>query len=444
MTSLEEISLPSHWSWQPLKHVTQVLRRGTAPHYVDDGPIRVIGQAANQRDGFLWDRTRFHSYSGDPRQLKGFLEVGDILINSTGTGTVGRIGFFEGGPDERPCIADSHITIARATDAIEPRFLFYYLNSTPFQDLLAATCIVGATNQIELNVERLGVTPVPIPPHDEQQRIASFLDDATNQIAQITSARAKQIDLLTERTLALITESLIPGSLSSPGGKWPWKWLPETTERTPPIVRLGYVCRLQSGLTVDGSRILGRDVVTRPYLRVANVQEGRLDLESITEITVPRRIAERSTLQVGDVLMTEGGDLDKLGRGTVWRGEIPDCLHQNHIFAVRPNPDRLDADYLALMTRTLHGRCYFESTGVKTTNLASTSSSKILSFPIPLPDVHEQRRIVKRVQEELAIIDSAKEAIERQNQLLNERKLAIITRAVTGQIDLTAARCDSS
>lgn len=75
----------------------------------------------------------------------------------------------------------------------------------------------------------------------------------------------------------------------------------------------------------------------------------------------------------GDVLMTEGGDLDKLGRGTVWRGEIEECLHQNHVFAVRPVKERLDSRYLSLLTRSSLARRYFEGTGVKTTNLASTS-----------------------------------------------------------------------
>src|SRR5690606_302628 len=116
---------------------------------------------------------------------------------------------------------------------------------------------------------------------------------------------------------------------------------------------------------------------------------------------VPRAVAARTTLRVGDVLMTEGGDIDKLGRGTVWRGELPGCLHQNHIFALRPIAEKLLGEYLALMTQTVHGRCYFESTGIKTTSLASTNSSKILAFKIPLPEVVEQRRLVQTVQRRL-------------------------------------------
>ncbi|MFE9927273.1 hypothetical protein ACFYQA_38930 [Streptomyces sp. NPDC005774] len=220
--------------------------------------------------------------------------------------------------------------------------------------------------------------------------------------------------------------------------KAPFPWLPNITSDRP-LVKLGYICRLQNGITVNGSRIATGDTVTRPYLRVANVQAGRVALDSVTEITVPRKVAERSTLRPGDVLMTEGGDLDKLGRGTVWSGEIPQCLHQNHVFALRPDESTLNGKYLALMTQTMHGRCYFESTGSRTTNLASTNSSKILGFPIPLPPMETQLNLVDKVKAELQATSAVRALLNRQLMLLAERRQALITAAVTGQFDVTSA-----
>ncbi len=72
-------------------------------------------------------------------------------------------------------------------------------------------------------------------------------------------------------------------------------------------------------------------------------------------------VARSAMLQYGDVLMTEGGDLDKLGRGTVWHSEIENCLHQNHVFAVRPDQRRLRPEYLALITRTAYARSLFRA-----------------------------------------------------------------------------------
>jgi type I restriction enzyme S subunit len=124
--------------------------------------------------------------------------------------------------------------------------------------------------------------------------------------------------------------------------------------------------------------------------------------------------------------MTEGGDLDKLGRGTVWNGEIDHCLHQNHVFAVRPDPNKLMPEYLSLVTQTSYARAYFESTGVKTTNLASTSSSKIRDFKIPFVDLDEQRRIVDFLDAEVRQIDALMKSRHAQVGVLNELELARI------------------
>ncbi|CAL9636191.1 Type-1 restriction enzyme EcoKI specificity protein [Streptomyces sp. enrichment culture] len=314
----------------------------------------------------------------------------------------------------------------------DSRFWLYALSTIDLSEIAAG----GALPYV--NEGQVRDLRIPFPSNEEQRRIADFLDTETARIDRLMRARRAQVATLAERDHASITETLVPGSLAKGVGKGIFPWLPEMPEDRP-LVRLGYVCRIQNGLTVDGKRDVTGDVVTHPYLRVANVQAGHLNLDSVTEITAPRAIAERSTLRVGDVLMTEGGDLDKLGRGTVWNGELPNCLHQNHVFALRPVKTVLDGRYLALMTQTVHGRCYFESTGTKTTNLASTNSSKILGFPIPLPSLKVQRALVSQVHEELQATATVRVLLNRQLALMAERRQALITAAVTGQFDVSTA-----
>lgn len=290
----------------------------------------------------------------------------------------------------------------------------------------------------EISSDLLAELPLHVPSVEEQRRIADFLDAETAQIRAITDLRRLQLGALAERVDAAISEVLFPGILTSTGRSARWPWLPRATRSN--LVRLGHICQLQTGVTVDGARPVSGDSVTRPYLRVANVQAGYLELNQVAEITLPELIARRSTLRPGDVLMTEGGDLDKLGRGTVWAGEVPGCLHQNHIFALRPDRSKLDSHYLAYMTQTLHGRAYFESTGVRTTNLASTNSSKIMGFPLPLPSLREQQELVSEVRTELTAIRRLQEALAIQLGLLSERRQALITSAVTGQVDVSTAR----
>jgi type I restriction enzyme, S subunit len=159
-----------------------------------------------------------------------------------------------------------------------------------------------------------------------------------------------------------------------------------------PTVSLEQVAEVQTGLA-KGKK--GRAaIVERPYLRVANVQDGFLDLREIKTIEVEPSSISRYRLQVGDVLLTEGGDFDKLGRGTVWRGEIEECLHQNHVFAVRVDAHRLLPDFLAYQTAGPRGRQYFKTCSKQSTNLASINSTQLKQFPVCLPPLHEQRLVI--------------------------------------------------
>lgn len=141
-----------------------------------------------------------------------------------------------------------------------------------------------------------------------------------------------------------------------------------------------------------------KTTVLVPYLRVANVQDGHLDLSVVKEIAVKPSEVERYRLRQGDVLFTEGGDFDKLGRGTVWQGEIELCLHQNHVFAVRPDAERLLPEFLALQAASAHGRRYFQLSSKQSTNLASINSTQLKRFPVLLPPLRGQRKITEIMQ----------------------------------------------
>lgn len=158
-------------------------------------------------------------------------------------------------------------------------------------------------------------------------------------------------------------------------------------------VPLHTVAEIRTGLAKGKQGLL--DPVELPYLRVANVQDGHFNLEEIKTIQVERSAVARYSLQPGDVLMTEGGDFDKLGRGAVWQAPIAPCLHQNHVFAVRPSPGILDSTFLAALSSSRYGRTYFESCAKRSTNLASINSSQLKVFPALLPPYAEQLSIAR-------------------------------------------------
>lgn len=189
-------------------------------------------------------------------------------------------------------------------------------------------------------------------------------------------------------------------------------------------VPLHQVAHVQTGLSKSQNR--NGPSVLRPYLRVANVQDGYLDLAAIKQIDVPASQVERFSLRNGDVLLTEGGDFDKLGRGSIWNGEIPDCVHQNHVFAVRVI-DRavLLPEFLACEIQSSRAKNYFLSCAKQTTNLASINSTQIKKLPVLVPPLVEQRAIINAI----AIWDTA---IQKTEQLIaaKERRYC----ALSGQL----------
>jgi type I restriction enzyme S subunit len=119
---------------------------------------------------------------------------------------------------------------------------------------------------------------------------------------------------------------------------------------------------------------------------VANVQDGYLDLRVIKTIEVLETDLEKYRLIFGDILYTEGGDRDKLGRGTIWKDEIEDCIHQNHIFRARPVSEEINSKYISFYSQTQSAKQYFLKNGKQTTNLASINITVLSNLPLPLPN----------------------------------------------------------
>ncbi len=187
------------------------------------------------------------------------------------------------------------------------------------------------------------------------------------------------------------------------------------------------VAKIQTGLALGNNN--HSEPIELPYLRVANVQDGFLDLREIKKVVVDRQKADRFKLRAGDVLVTEGGDFDKLGRGYVWQGEIDPCLHQNHIFAIRPKIDHIEPYFLATVIGSTYGRLYFLGCAKKSTNLASINSSELKKMIVPIPSLKEQCAISERVRTWERAERDVTRLIERETAL----KRGLMQRLLTGK-----------
>lgn len=274
---------------------------------------------------------------------------------------------------------------------------------------------------------------VPVPLYEEQQAIANYLNSECKRIDEIIAAAKNNIDDYKLWKAAVLYDVVTKGtsqnqSLRNCGIKWigciPSHWQ---------VSKIGRFIKIRSGITLGKTYPQGTELIEMPYLRVANVKAEGFALEDVAKIKVTPEEAEKYALKSGELLMTEGGDRDKLGRGTIWHEEISPCLHQNHVFAVTCDENWLLTEYLAYLTASPVGREYFDLTAKKTTNLASTNSNTIMQFKVPIPPVSEQREIVALLDQKCAAIN---DLIAEKTELISDLELykkSLIYEVVTGK-----------
>ena len=274
---------------------------------------------------------------------------------------------------------------------------------------------------------------VPLPPLSEQKRIATYLFQKISEADIMLDDTLSSITGYKKLKQAVITQAVTKGvrgerEMKDSGVEWIGE-IPKEWRKT----QLRHCATIKSGITLGKSYSKDTVLIERPYLRVANVQGGYVDLNDLATIEVTPDEDLKYRLHSGDVLMTEGGDRDKLGRGCVWHGEIEPCLHQNHVFAVQTNETILLPEFLEYLTASDVGRSYFDVTAIKTTNLTCPSSSKVLAFTIPLPPIEEQIEIVSFIKKRSLELNKLIMKKELLVQELESYKKSLIYEVVTGK-----------
>ena len=196
---------------------------------------------------------------------------------------------------------------------------------------------------------------------------------------------------------------------------------------------LGEIAEVVGGVTKDTKKQSDPALPEVPYLRVANVQRGYLDLREITKIRVPESTLAKLRLLPGDVLLNEGGDRDKLGRGWVWDGQIPNCIHQNHVFRARLPEETVLPRFLALYIND-PARQWFDQHAAQSVNLASISLSTIKQLPVPLPPLDEQRRIVATLEDHLSRASLGDQNLRQARLRSSALRRSLLDAAVSGRL----------
>jgi type I restriction enzyme S subunit len=425
-------TLPPSWETAPLKAVAGYVVSNVDKVGADSEiPVRLCNYVDVYKNEFIHRGLTFMHSTATQDEIRKFgLQVDDVVItkDSESWDDIAVPALVTETADDLVC--GYHLAVLRPLqERLWGRFLFRCLQARPIRVHLELAS-TGVT-RFGLPKDEIGKLVLPVPPLQQQRVIADYLDVEISRLDGLVEAKAHVLGLLAAKRQALITRAATRGiaadiSRRDSGVSWigelPVHWK---------VRRLKFLAEVRGGLTL-GKNYGKAKLVEYPYLRVANVQDGHLDLSEIATAFVPEGEAASCLLQVGDVLMNEGGDADKLGRGCVWRGEIDRCLHQNHVFAVRPH--NVWPEWLNLWTSTDAAKSYFGSRAKQSTNLASISGTNIKELPVPLPPENEQHAIVEYIASEVTKLDSLYAATERTIGLLKERRGALIAAAVTGEL----------
>lgn len=338
-----------------------------------------------------------------PSRARQLVRSGDTLVSMTRP-NLNAVAIVPNDFDGQ--IASTGFNVLRANN-IDPRWLYFLVRTDAF--VSAMSDLVQGALYPAIRPRDISNYSIPLAPLSEQKRIADKLDRLLVRVdaCQVHLERVPEIlKRFRQSVLAAATSGKLTEEWRALNGyfnngttgfdfldadcfgdyEFPATWKP---------LRLQDIADVIGGITKDSKKQSPLDEEI-PYLRVANVQRGYLDLSEMKTIRVPKQRVDNWLLKPGDILFNEGGDIDKLGRGWIWNGEIERCIFQNHVFRARLQESSFVPRYFSYYGNS-RGYDYFLRYGKQTTNLASINKRIIDALPIAVPPVDEQQEIVRRV-----------------------------------------------
>jgi len=297
------------------------------------------------------------------------------------------------------------------------RYLNWLLRSTAYSNGYAVLSRGVRIGQAEIDNDEFRLMPILLPPVEEQRAISDYLDRETDQIDTLIAKQEQLIATLRERRRSLVRRALTPAD----------SW---TTSR------IKHLATTTLGKMLDAGRAVRDDDSLAPYVRAADIlADGSVRLTDLNEMPFSAPEMSKFSLQRGDVLLIEGGAT--VGRPGFLEADAPGIAFQKTVNRLRPGADLVPRfaywSMLALYESDFYVRFYGSVSFVHLTG------EKLREISIAHPDVSEQSEIAGYLDEKTAKIDELIAKTERFIELSKERRSALITAAVTGQIDVRAA-----
>lgn len=407
-------ALPGHWEVNALRDAVVEMRPGFAsgkhnrlgtgvPH------LRPMNVSPNGR----LDLTDL-KYVDGPNRLR--VHQGDVLFNNTNSPEwVGKTAAIHGARD---LAFSNHMTRIKVSRRLHPDFLAHQLHYLCLAGYFRQTC-TNHVNQASVSLRDLALLPVVLAPFDEQRRIVATIEE------QFSRLESSQASLQTAALRLGVLNGLIADRCGANSQHLPVGWS---------LVTIGQIATVRSGIQKQPKR---RPITAaaRPYMRVANVHRGRLALEDVQRMELFEGELDTYRLVAGDLLVVEGnGSSTEIGRAALWKGEVPDCVHQNHIIRVRPDPLQVEAGYLEIIWNAPATARRIAAMASSTSGLYVLNSGKVRSLTLALPPIEKQRSMLAEVAKQRVLISRLTLEVTSARRRAQSLRRSILAAAFTGRL----------
>ncbi len=396
------------WQTEKLGEVCSFLNRGISPKYIDTSGICVLNQKCIRDHRVSYEQARRHDFSAKSVSAERLIQLGDVLVNSTGTGTLGRVAQVRETPKE-PTTVDSHVTIVRPREGKFYQDFFGYMLILIEEAIKEAGEGCGGQTELARSVlaEKFSVSyPTSI---DQQQRIVAILDQAFESIAK-ARANAEQ----NRQNARALFESHLQSVFTRRGDCWVDKTLDQ-------------VCIVERG---SSPRPIKDFFTTEPdgvnWIKIGDTEEGGKYVFKTAQKITPEGAKQSRFVKEGDFILT-----NSMSYGRPYIMKTSGCIHDGW-FVLRLNLE-INSDYFYYLLSSSFVQSQF-------TRLASGSVVKNISgdlvkmVNLPIPPIEQQISIVDKLLGLSKETQRLEALYQRKIACLDELKKSLLQQAFAGEL----------
>lgn len=412
--------IPESWIWCQLNDIViKTIKRGKSPTYTEKSNIFVFAQKCNTKAGYIDLSLAQHL---DERTLKKypeeeFMADNDIILNSTGNGTLGRVGIYHisDNPNGYPIVPDSHVTVIRANHLVSTDYVFYSLKYyQPYMEKIGS----GSTNQTELSATVVKALLFPLPPLAEQNRIVAKIEELLPYIDRYEQAWTR-LEGINKRFPSDLQKSIlqmaVQGQLVEQRGEEGTAEgvYPEMLEEPPFDISQNWKWVRLSDIIVEkpsnGFSPKGVNYETKvKNLTLTATTSGKFKPNAFKYVDIDLESDSKYWLKNGDLLIQRSNSRELVGTSCVYTGKDNEYIYPDLMMKLRVK-DNISVFYVDYVLKAPLSRFYFSKNASGTSGSMPKINQRIVSDTlIPLPPLAEQKRIVAKLDELLPLCERLK------------------------------------